>query len=136
MKQTDLLSVDSARRWLSQRYYRAKHSVLNAVRDQWDHCVRGYCSAAPSGVPGAPGYHFWRCNLPRGHEGAHRSLNYLWHDPLAEKRPIDLEPYSIYSPRDQPGRRLDRYPTLTRRQKRQRNAWHEMRDKERRANAS
>jgi hypothetical protein len=123
------------RRWVSQRYYRAKHGVLNAARDLWDRHVRGYCCAAPSGVPGSPGYHFWRCNLRRGHLGGHRSLNYVWHDPLSERLAIDLEPYSIYSPRDQPGRRLDRYPHLTRRQKRQREAWHAMRDRERSANA-
>ena len=125
----------SVRAWVRQRYYRAKHRLLNVLRDFWDRRARGYCCAAPSGVPGSPGYHFWRCNLRRGHAGAHRSVNYLWHDPLAEKLPVDLELYCIYSPRDRPGKRLDRYPALTRRQQRQRDAWHASRDCQRRANA-
>lgn len=130
------LSVGSARRWLSPRYYRAKFGLLNALRDKWDRYARGYCCAAPSGVPGASGWYFWRCNLRRGHAGAHRSLDYMWHDPLAEKLPIDHEPYWIYSPRAQVVRhRLDRYPHPTRRQRRQREAWDAMRDEERRVNA-
>lgn len=123
------------RAWFSMRYYRAKHRTLNSTRDLWDRHVRGYCCAAPSGLPDSPGYHFWRCGLKHGHDGAHRFVNYLWSDSAGEKVPAAREHYSVYAPRDGLGAvRLDRYPTLTRRQKRQRDAWHEMKDRERRAN--
>lgn len=126
--------LKSARAWVSMRYYRTKHALVNAGRDLWDRHARGYCCAAPSGLPDSPGYHFWRCNLKRDHQGAHRHLNYLWVDPAAEKEPVTRETFSAYSPRENIGPRLDRYPCRTRRQKRQVDAWHEMLDREREAN--
>src|SRR4051812_15791298 len=98
----------------SERYYRAKHRSLNALRDFWDRWARGLCCAAPRFIVDG-GYYFWRCSLRRGHKGPHRSVNYLWGDAIGG---------SAYSPVDAPTPMLDRYPSRTRRQRREWDAWH------------
>jgi len=85
--------------------------LRNRLHDLWDRWVRGYCCAAPRGNHEDGGYHFWRCNLRRGHDGAHRSLNYLWGLP---------DGGSVYSPVESPSPRLDRRPVMTHRQRRER----------------
>ncbi len=47
----------------------------NAAKDMLDR-LRGRCCAAPRYMVDG-GYHFWRCGLRRGHDGPHRSVNYL-----------------------------------------------------------
>ena len=101
--------------------------LKNRLRDLRDRWLHWQCCAAPRGNSdaGDGGYFFWRCSLRRGHKGPHRSVNYLWgHDGGAS-----------YSPLASPPRRLERYAVMTRRQARERDAWHEARDAERRAAA-
>ena len=110
---------------MSGRYHRAKQRTVNALRDLFDRWVRGRCCAAPDYMAG--GYTFWRCGRPRGHKGPHRTVNYLWGDDLGG---------TAYSPTADPIRGLDRYPIDTRRQRRQRRAFHDAADARRARGAS
>lgn len=88
----------------------ARYRIENALHDLLDR-LRGRCCAAPRYMIDG-GYHFWRCGLRRGHDGPHRSLNYLW-GPGG----------SLYSPIPNPPPGCDRNPVETRRQRRSRLEW-------------
>lgn len=83
------------------------------VADFYDRWVHGICCAAPSGNPGRGAFHWWRCGLPRGHDGLHRTGNYDW----PAKRG-GFTPEKGYVP--SPDRSLG---VLTRRQRRERQEW-------------
>lgn len=114
---------------LSGRAWRVIFRLQNAW---WDAraVLAGYCNHCPnSGVPGqGGGYTWWRCALRRGHEGMHRACNYVWSDDgdtsYLPTRPRQAMP-------DQPWRRSA--GAMTRRQRRNREAWHRQQDAERKA---
>lgn len=95
----------------------------NAVRDLLDRWGRGRCCAKPR-YPDDP-FHFWRCGLPAGHDGPHRSVNYLWGD--------GVDGRSQYDPDNGISDGVERKPVRTRRQAREFEDWHRQREAERRA---
>lgn len=97
---------------MRQRYFRVKHRVVNWWRDVRDK-RRGFCCELLLN-PSEGGYHFWRCGLPRDHDGAHRFGNYIW--PAENGR-------TAYVPTEDMPPRLDRYPTRTRAQNRSYGRW-------------
>lgn len=104
---------------LRGRCWTARHRAANALCDLRDRWLHGYCCAAPSTMLEDGAYHFWRCGRKRGHKGPHRTVNYLWGHEGGGYSPI---------PHDQPSPpRLDRHPTLTRRQRRARDQWERQR---------
>lgn len=104
-------------------WVRFRFRAENALRDLGDR-LRGLCCAAPNYMVDG-GYHFWRCGLRRGHDGPHRSVNYLW-GPGG----------SVYAPIDDPPPGCDRNPVETRRQRKSRKAWHALSDAKRSAGVS
>lgn len=94
------------------RYWTVRFWLENAVRDLGAR-LAGHCNRAPLCTEG--GYHFWRCELQRGHEGPHRSGNYLW-GPGG----------SLYAPVQGARAAADRKPVMTRRQRRYREEWEAM----------
>jgi hypothetical protein len=70
-EQTTFLWLKKPQGWVGLKF-RAE----NALRDLGDR-LRGRCCRAPNYMVDG-GYHFWRCGLKRGHDGPHRSVNYLW----------------------------------------------------------
>lgn len=94
---------------LPGRYYTWRFRTENLVLDLLDK-LRGVCAHKPSGSPREP-YYFWRCGLRRGHDGRHRSVNYEWDEHGSEYLPIA-----------DPPRGCDRRPTLTRSQRKAREA--------------
>lgn len=104
--------------------------------DNWWADVRavtaGYCNDNPwRPDPSEGGYSFWRCCRKLGHDGRHRFRNYVWEfggrpDYVGEEWPEPVDGGYV----DQPWRRN---PTLTLRQTRAANAWHQRRVAERKA---
>lgn len=114
-----------ARSWCWVTWHRAKNRWydLRAI-------LAGYCNDCPySGDPGeGGGYAHWRCAHRRGHDGLHRSNNYVWSDdgqtdyvPIPHGQDTPTEPWA--------GKRS---MTPTMRQARQGRHWQEERARERR----
>jgi hypothetical protein len=115
---------------LPGKAWRAIHRVKNAWYDLRA-MLAGYCNHCPNdGTPGSGGYTFWRCGLRRGHDGLHRSNNYVWTDD-GNTSYLPL-PYGHPQGAAQP-RAWSRTPAMTRRQRRTREAWHQEQDARRRA---
>lgn len=98
----------------------------------WDSraVLAGYCNHCPNdGTPGSGGYTFWRCGRRRRHEGLHRANNYVWTDDgVTHYLPV---PPGLLQRVHQPYRRSA--GAMTRRQRRNRDAWHRQKDAERKA---
>lgn len=112
---------------------RAWRVVFRAQNLWWDGraVLAGYCNHCPNqGIPGeGGGYTFWRCGLRRGHEGLHRSNNYVWTDDgTTDYLPL---PHGHAQRAHQPWRRSA--GAMTRRQRRNREAWHRQQDAKRKA---
>lgn len=107
--------------------YRSWHRAHNRLLDLWA-VLRGYCNHCPWNVPGeGGGYAFWRCGRERGHEGLHRSVNYVWgNDGRTSYVPA---PHGSGKGDQQP---WDRHPIHSLKQERRMNEWHEARRAERR----
>jgi hypothetical protein len=100
-------------------YWRVRFRLTNVILDTFDR-LRGRCANAPA-FPLDGGYHFWRCGLRRGHDGACRSGCYFW-GPGG----------SIYDPSGPFAGGCDRKPALTRRQRKLRDQFHAFADTKRR----
>ena len=109
--------------------------VIHRTQNRWwdlRAILAGYCNHCPgSPIPGqGGGYLFWRCGLRRGHEGLHRSNNYVWDEGgTTSYMPL---PYSHPQGAHQP-RKWNRKPGWTMRQARALDAWHREQDARRRA---
>jgi hypothetical protein len=100
--------------------------IYRAKNTWWDMRAHlaGYCNHCPNdGIPGqGGGYTFWRCGLRRRHEGLHRSNNYVWTDDgTTDYLPL---PYGHSQGATQPRAWRRSAGTMTRRQRRNRDAWH------------
>lgn len=107
--------------------------TVHRTQNRW-HDLRailaGYCNDCPRkrGLPDeGDGYIMWRCALKRGHDGLHRSRNYVWdaagaanYLPVPPRRPMPSQPW-------------DRNGTPTMRQTRNLNEWHRKQDEKRAA---
>jgi hypothetical protein len=105
------------------KLYTIRFRVENAARDFCDRWLRRRCCAKPKYMQG--GFHFWRCSLPHGHDGPHRTCNYLWG--------IGPDGRSEYDPDNGVVDRLERHPVRTLRQAREFEGWHRRKEAERRA---
>ncbi len=118
---------------LTGRYWRRRYRIENWAMDAravW----RGYCNNCPWRAEPGHGYSWWRCGRKDGHDGMHRSRNYVWGEdgrpefvPVVGTAAAKLTdaPYA-----DQP---WVRNPGLNRRQQRAADAWHRSRLAERAA---
>lgn len=81
--------------------------------------LAGYCNHNPyNPIPGeGGGYAHWRCALRRGHDGMHRSRNYVW-DSTGRTEYLPVPHW-----RDMPQQPWERSMTLTVRQDRQLDRW-------------
>lgn len=118
-----VIGARSLKAWRAHYWFRAR----NAIRDLWDRHVRGLCAAAPSGYITGGAYHFWRCGLRHGHDGPHRSQNYVWTDlGTSQYDPLRMTGDGPDARMTVPAMR--RHPVLTRRQKRERDEHHRVLD--------
>lgn len=95
-----------------------KQWAVNLRRDALAR-LRGRCNRAPAYMTEG-GYHFWRCGLPRGHDGPCRFGNYLWGSGGSVYAPVNFREVGL--------RIAERYPVQTFRQKRQRRRYEELSD--------
>ena len=122
--------LSGKKRAIAGLYWRTRHRIENAWMD-FRAITAGYCNDNPwRPAPGEGGYSFWRCCRKCGHDGRHRFRNYVWEfgerpDYVGEEWPEPVDGGYV----DQP---WSRNPTLTLRQTRAANAWHEARAAERR----
>lgn len=107
------------------RVWIAIHRTQNRWRDLRA-VLASYCNHSPyNGIPGeGGGYCWWRCALRRGHSGVHRYRNYVW----------DEQGHTQYAPiNPMPDQPWVRASIMTRRQSRQRRAWHQAQAAKRRS---
>ena len=105
-------------------FYRIRFRAGNRWMDMRA-VLAGYCNHRPWNVPGeGGGYSHWRCAHKRGHDGLHRSRNYVWTDDgRTDYVPIDWLPKRP-RPADWADQPWERHVGLTLRQQRRMNRWH------------
>ncbi len=109
---------------LTGRYWRRRHKLENKAKDflAW---VWGFCNDCPWRAEPGSGYSFWRCGRDSGHDGLHRSRNYVWGaDGRPEYVPVDNAAATKLTDAPYADQPWSRSPTLSRRQQRAADAWH------------